>query len=229
MFATNNVQTVYGRSIGAARSAKGIALVSVLWLLLLLTTIVISLSRETQLAAKTAQIYVSEVQAKATIEGAVDESIFQLLKGTPFTVLQTNMHSGGIQLALSDLNSQVDVNTASQTQLATALSVNAIPNADELAKQIIQFREESDGSRESREKCFNHNIDLARVPGISIDMIKLIRKELTVLEHTITGRVVSLALSTKFGSTSLHANVTVRFTGASNDPYRILSWHWTTG
>lgn len=222
-------QALRCRKVQISIRTRGIALVSVLWLILLLTTIVLSLSRETGLSAKTAQIYVHEAQAHAKIEGAVYECIYSLLQGSPFASLQTKLRSEGVDVKRFELENQLNINTGTVTELKMVLSDNAIPNAEPLAQQIADFRHDYEKSRKSRQRNFEHILDLTRVPGISIEMIRALSNDITVLNHPTNGRVVSLVLAAEHGGSKARASVMVRFTGSSTDPYRILSWHWTTG
>ena len=216
-------------SVRNKANIKGVALVGVLWLLLLLSTLVLSLCRETRLATKTTQVYLQEVQSQALIEGVVHEAIFGLLKGLSISELQRKMASHEITLIISGPGSQLNINTASVNELESLLSEHSIPEVEKLASRIADFRERGNGTQTSSKKAFNHVFDLAQVSGISVGTLKSLIDNITVLEKPNNGRIISLLVTTERAKISTGANVTVKLTGAVNDPYRILSWDWTAG
>lgn len=241
-------KTAHSAAKGSAKKInRGAALVSVLWLLMLLSTVVLSLSRETQLATKTTQVYAHELQARSLVEGGVYESVFWLLVGRPTTELLRKMESSGLEIKLYEIEDQTDLNAASRAQIEALLRKYKITEYETLAGRIVDFRHQDAAAhskaalsagkeytqpskstlRKAKRRDLKHVLELAQVQGISLQTIETLGQDITVFGGKPSGRAVSLTIATTYKSTRVQANVTVRFTGDDKKPYKILSWDWT--
>ena len=95
----------------------GIALVSVLWLLMLLTAVVLTMVRESRLAIQSAAIYAGELQTQAEVQGAIYQSIYQLATGISAVSVIEALQAKDFEIDIMDEHAKLNINNASITEL----------------------------------------------------------------------------------------------------------------
>lgn len=141
---------------GAPRRRSGFALVVVIWGLGVITLLVVSFMSTARGRLQTAVNIAGATQANLVAEGVVNAATLSLLaergnlQGRAATPGQKPVHDGTPQLcgmdgavvsvSIEDESGKVDLNSATQQLLSTLFASFGAPNADGIARAIIQFR-----------------------------------------------------------------------------------------
>ena len=132
---------------------NGIALVSALWLIMLMTVIAGSLSWASRQSVKSTGAIVGGVQARYLADGAAQLVYANLLQRTPGDrlladgeIIELELPGGKARVKVTDENGKVDINAAKQPLLARLLYSLDVEQsqADALADAIIDYRDEND-------------------------------------------------------------------------------------
>lgn len=135
---------------------RGVALLSVLWLLVLLSVIASGLAYSSRQAANGVGSQVGSVEARYLAEGAVQLVLMNLLtRDASQRLLGDNetfefpLDGGMVEVTLTDENGKVDINLASEALLARLFMSIDLPRdrSDSLAAAVADFRDEDDLSR----------------------------------------------------------------------------------
>lgn len=135
---------------------KGFALVSVLWLIVLLSVLALGLSYSSRQSTQSMISLVGGTQARYLAEGGVQLVLMNLLSRSPKDrlladgeTLDVELPGGHVEVTVSDENGKVDINAAREPLLARlfySLDIEPII-ADALADAIADFRDEDDLTR----------------------------------------------------------------------------------
>ena len=111
------------------RHGKGVALVLVLWIIVLLSVIGISHSRNVRLDMQIARHHVENAKARALAESGVDRAIYELFNTNEETrwlfngqLYQMILPEGEVQIMIRNTAGLVDINTATPDVLETLFS-----------------------------------------------------------------------------------------------------------
>jgi general secretion pathway protein K len=187
------------------RRQRGIALITVLWVLLLLSALAAGYSRSTRTDALITRNLVEGAQAEALAEAGIyralaallDPADDLLLSGGGETVAWT-FGGGLIRLVVQDEAGKIDLNAAPGELLTTVFAASGLDDwqASTLADAVADFRDE-DGDRRpagaedpdyaqgglawgAKDAPFVHVDELAQVKGISATLFALLRPSVTV-------------------------------------------------
>lgn len=135
---------------------KGFALVSVLWLIVLLSVLAMGLSYASRQSTHAMISLVGGTQARYLAEGGVQLVIMNLLSRNPADrlladgeVIDVELPGGLVEITVSDESGKIDINGAREALLARlfySLEVEQ-PIADALADAIADFRDDDDLTR----------------------------------------------------------------------------------
>ena len=223
---------------------RGIVLISVLWLLLLLSAIVLTLVREGRLATRSAAVYIAEMQTKAEIQGAVYEGIYRLTSGETFSAVVAALQSQDFVVNIANERLKLDLNNASVEELAGYFVSHELDSATKLALRVVDFRDKDDdageGGSERRlyqraglvnppgNRPYVHVYELSRVPGFAGLLNGEILSGLTVMNNTNISSPVTIDISKTSKLVRQRARVTVRLAGTKERPFRVLRWDWAS-
>jgi len=136
--------------------ARGFALVSVLWLIVLLSVLAMGLSYTSRQSTQAMISLVGGTQARYLAEGGVQLVTMNLLSRNPVDrmladgeTIDVELPGGHVSVTVSDENGKVDINAARAPLLARlfySLDVDQTA-ADALADAIADFRDEDDLTR----------------------------------------------------------------------------------
>ncbi len=140
----------------SSAQAKGFALVSVLWLIVLLSVLAMGLSYASRQSTQAMISLVGGTQARYLAEGGVQLVIMNLLARNPQDrlladgeVIEVNLPGGLVEITVSDESGKIDINGAREPLLARLLYSLEVeqPIADALADAIADFRDDDDLTR----------------------------------------------------------------------------------
>jgi len=135
------------------RTHGGFALISALWLILLLTIIATSLTYSNRMATQGLTALVNARQAFFVADGALQLVLANLLVREPAErilgdgeTLTISIPGGTAELTITDENGKVDINLASENLLSRLLQALGLPmpDANALAAAIVDYRDEDD-------------------------------------------------------------------------------------
>lgn len=226
-----------------ARLQIGLALISALWVVLLATTVVISVIRETRLEVKTAVVLSQEMQAKSLIEGALEETIFNLLSNHSISGIQQVVNEKGFSLKIESLADRISLNAATQTELEKILDKYQAQSTSQMAEAIIDFRDADQrgfgGVREDRmyklaglphgpkDKPFDHVSELSQIPKFDRQLVAKMSNDLTIFGNIEMANSYLIRLAKTIGAATVKVQVIVQMGGAKHRPYKVLRWEWT--
>jgi len=133
-------------------SSKGFALISALWLIVLMSVIAGALSVSSRQSIKSAGAIVGGVQARYLADGASQLVFANLLQSDPRErllgdgeILELVLPNGKARVKVTDENGKVDINAAKQPLLARLLYSLDVEQsqADALADAIMDYRDEN--------------------------------------------------------------------------------------
>ncbi|TDG15236.1 hypothetical protein E2F43_03100 [Seongchinamella unica] len=131
-------------------SPRGFALISALWLLVLMSVIASALAWSNRMSVQGMAALVGGAQARYLAEGAVQLVFANLLEISPTDrlladgeILRLELPGGQVVLEVTDESGKVDINQSEQSMLARLLySLDVDPSlADALADAIVDFRD----------------------------------------------------------------------------------------
>ena len=240
-----SVRVMLGRGSNLARNSaqQGLALVSVLWLLLLLSAVVLSLVRESRLSIQSASVFADELKIKAELEGAVYDCIYQLATGARETQILQKMRSLGYAARIDYEHSKLNLNMANESELAAYFTAFGVESADAVAARTVDFRDKDDDAREGgsersifqregisiepKNDAFHHVFELAQIPGLQA-MTDEFFQGLTVQTHRSTqAPLITVKISKTLGRSRQGSRVTFRINASPDEPFTILRWDWT--
>ena len=223
----------------------GIALVSVLWLLMLLTAVVLTMVRESRLAIQSAAIYAGELQTQAEVQGAIYQSIYQLATGISAVSVIAELQAKGFEIDIMDERAKLNINNASVTELEAYLASHGFTAAETLAMRIVDFRDKDDEAAEGGSerglykskglayppgnRNFLHVNELSRVPGFEGGLSDEILRGLSVLAGGNQSPLLTITIGKVLDKVRQRVRVIVRIDGAGERPFRILRWDWMAG
>jgi len=174
---------VPGREVRGAQS--GIALVLVLWIIALLTTIAGSFAYSMRTEALVARNTVAMARARAAADGAVYRAIFEASRPqiTPDAwkrngqVYQWQLAEITLRVSITDESGKIDLNTAAEPLMLNVLQKLGGLNAEEAAKlldAIVDWRDADDlrrpnGAEEPEYRAAGRNYKPANAPFESIE------------------------------------------------------------
>ncbi len=189
----------------AGRSARGIALVVVLWMLTLLAVIAASFTTTTRTETRLARNLVENAKAEALADAAVHRAIVGLLDGDPDarwaadgTLYEFTMDDGTAWITIQDETGKIDLNAGSRKLIAALLDAADVPlaEADGLSDAIIDYRDTDDQRRPNgaedddyrdaglpwgaKDRPFEAVEELRRVLGMTPELYDRISPYLTV-------------------------------------------------
>ena len=135
---------------------KGVALVLVLWIIVLLSVIGISHSRNVRLDMQIARHNVEHAKARALAETGVSRAIYELFNNNEETrwlfngqVYQMSMPEGEVQIMIRNTAGLVDINTATPAVLETLFSGVQIDQDERsaLVDAIMDWKDSDDLKR----------------------------------------------------------------------------------
>lgn len=228
-----------------ANKDRGIVLISVLWLLLLLSAIVLTLVRESRLATRSTAVYLSEMQTRAEIQGAVFEGIYRLVSGETISAVVAGLQSQDFAANISNERLKLNLNNASVEELEGYFASHGLNSAKRLAMRVVDFRDTDDDAREggSERRVYQtagvanppgnrpylHINELSRVPGFETQLNDEILRGLTTLNDSNPGALVTIDIGSTSKLVRQRARVIVRIAGTKERPFRILRWEWASG
>lgn len=159
----------------AARPARGMVLIAVLWIVASLAIIVTGVTRTIREEARMMALARQDVQAQALGDAAIQVALQTIVaNNTPINrMLQSEIQYRGVvmQVRAMPLNGLIDINSAPVPLLAKAYAVaGGLPaaQAEALAQATVQMREQR-GPTGLQER-FEAEEDLLKVPGIGYDL-----------------------------------------------------------
>ena len=138
------------------RDNKGVALVLVLWIIVLLSVIGISHSRNVRLDMQIARHHVESAKARALAETGVNRAIYELFNNNEETrwafngqVYQMSMPEGDVQIMVRNTAGLVDINYAAPQVLETLLNGVKIDQQERsaLVDAILDWKDSDDLKR----------------------------------------------------------------------------------
>lgn len=154
---------------------RGMALVSVLWMVAALSIIATGLTRSIREEARLMSLARQDVQAQALGDAAIQVVLQAIVAGNKPVVqlVQTNVVYKGVsmQVQAMPLNGLIDINSAGIPLLERLLSVGGgMPPAaaQAIAQAIVDARERRDAK--GTPQRFEAEEDLLRVPGMDYDL-----------------------------------------------------------
>lgn len=185
--------------------AKGFALVSVLWLIVLLSVLAMGLSYASRQSTQAMISLVGGTQARYLAEGGVQLVIMNLLSRNPSErlladgeVIDVALPGGLVEITVSDESGKIDINGAREPLLARlfySLDVDQ-PTADALADAIADFRDDDDLTRlngaedpdylaaglseGAKDAPFTSVDELQQVLGMTSDIYQAMRPHVTI-------------------------------------------------
>ena len=219
----------------------GLVLVGALWLLILLTTITLSLARDSRLSLQSTGIYADELRANALVQGAAYEYIHSAIIGSSEAQLLERLGAQGIKIEIVHEREKLDLNAATLQQITNHLRDHEYSRAEELAAMVVDFRDKDNDSQlgGSEKTLFNksarpppknakfqHIYELSQIPGLQIASDSNLLDSVTIFGRSHSAPVITLIVSTTVGRATASAGVAVRINRHARDPYQILHWHW---
>lgn len=140
----------------AGRCWQGFALVSVLWLIVLLSVLAMGLSYTSRQSTQAMISLVGGTEARYLAEGGVQLVTMNLLSRDPADrlladgeIIDVPLPGGHVEVTVSDENGKVDINAAREPLLARLFYSLDVDQAiaDALADAIADFRDEDDLTR----------------------------------------------------------------------------------
>ncbi|MEM7224689.1 MAG: hypothetical protein AAF495_17055 [Pseudomonadota bacterium] len=194
---------------GRTRAERGIALISVLWVLTLLAVITASFATTSRTEVNLARNLVENAEAQALAEAGVQRAIFGLLRPTQQGGLRADgalyvwAYGGGqVRFSVTDEGGKVDLNAAQEDLLSALLRALEVGRAesDDIAAAIVDFRDANNRSRalgaedgdylaagldyDAKDAPYDDVGELRQVLGISAELYEA----LTPLVTVYTGR-----------------------------------------
>ncbi|MEM7469204.1 MAG: hypothetical protein AAF387_20295 [Pseudomonadota bacterium] len=217
---------------------RGLVLVSVLWLTLLLSSLVITLARDTRLSVQSATIYSDEVIAQAAVEGAVYETIHTLIAGAREHALVQRLTAQDFSLSIETNALKIDLNSATAGQLIDFFDSFGVADAETHALRILDFRDKDEDAREggsenniaenyqAKNAPFQHVYEITRIPGLAAVVNDAMLNAMTVT-GTYSASVLTLKIRKTHGRASAAAEVIVRLGNLNKKQFEIMQWQWT--
>lgn len=194
--------SAFGRFLG---SNRGMALLSVLWISVLLAVIAASFVSTSRTEARLARNQLENAKAQAIADGGLQRAVLGLLEFEPErvwradgTVYDLELGEGRVRITIRDEDGKIDINEGSVellTGLFVALDMDDAA-AQSLAERIADFRDEdSDPEPEGAEdpayfeagkmdgaadRPFVTESELLRVLGMTEELYRRIRPHVTV-------------------------------------------------
>jgi general secretion pathway protein K len=180
-------------------SQQGIALVSVLWVLALLSVIAAGVAASTREDLRLAGNLVAAAQARAAAEGGVQWTLHEALAGRAAdTVLELNIGDALVRIAVADEAGKIDLNAAPASLLEGLLKSSGLE--DEVRRRvldaILDWRDADsdvrpDGAEDAEYRAaglpygaknapFDSVDELSLVLGVSPQIYQLLKPALTV-------------------------------------------------
>lgn len=134
-------------------SSRGLALVSVLWITMLLAVLAASLTSSSRTEGRLARNQLANARAEALADGAVHRAVLGLLEPEPElawradgTIYAFGLADGEIRLVITDEDAKVDLNSAPLELLEGLLAALGLTpdEARVMAARIGDFRDEDD-------------------------------------------------------------------------------------
>ena len=176
---------------------RGMALLTVLWMVAALSIMVMGMVRsirtEAQLAGSARQISVGGALGDAAIHLVLQSMVGRSEPQSAFAVVDVPYHGQSVAVEVLPLNGLIDLNKAPVELLAAAMTIagDMLPAQAELAAQAIQqWRVTRDA--QGRTQTFEALEDLLQVPGIDYELYANIAPLLTV-DQVGSGRVNPMA------------------------------------
>lgn len=188
-----------------ARGSRGLALVSVLWITMLLAVLAASLTSSSRTEGRLARNQLANARAEALADGAVHRAVLGLLDPDPElawradgTIYAFGLADGEIRLAITDEDAKVDLNGAPLELLEGLLTVLGLTpdEARIMAARIVDFRDEDDepepdGAEDpdyaaaglghgAKDSFFQNNSELLQVLGMTAALYEQLRPRVTV-------------------------------------------------
>ena len=221
---------------------QGLVLISALWLLILLSSIALTLARDTRLALQSTSIYTDELKARSVVEGAVYEFIYSSIIGASEIRTLENLRARDIEFKIDYEREKLDLNAASLQQITNHLLRLGYPEPDESAAMIVDFRDKDDEAQNGgseialfdgkgakmppKNKEFNHTFELMQVPGFQTSADSALLDSVTIFGNAQTSAAITLKVTTTVGRATANAEVSVRINRHTDFPYQILQWRW---
>lgn len=187
------------------RKFSGFALVSTLWLLIMMSVMVSALAWSNRHTIKSAAAIKGHVQALHLAEGALQLTYGNLLERNSRDrlladgdVLTLDMPGGSVAVMVTDENGKIDINEAGSPLISRLLLALGVDDsfANSLADAIVDYRDK-DGLRrlngaedpdyeaaglawEAKDALFTSIDELRKVLGMSEELFELMRPHVTV-------------------------------------------------
>lgn len=233
---------MFGNYRRVTSTDQGLVLISALWLLILLSSIALSLARDSRLALQSTSIYADELKARSTVEGAVFEFIHCSVIGASEIRALEKLRARDIEFEIDYEREKLDLNAASLQQIANHLLSLGYAQPDEPAAMIVDFRDKDDDAQNGdseialfnskgakvppKNKAFQHIFELMQIPGLQTGLNDALLDSVTIFGSAETTAVITLKVGTTVGRATANAEVSVRINRHSAYPYRILQWRW---
>lgn len=230
-------------------SSRGIALISVLWITMLLAVLAASFTSSTRTEARLAYNQMENAKAEALADAGVDRAVLGLLDLDPETawhadgtVYDMTLGDGEVQIQIEDEDGKIDLNAAPLELLAglfRALGL-AEDQAQTMAERIGDFRDEDSepeplGAEDpdyaeagveagAADRPFATESQLLRVLGMTPQMYERIRPYVTVYsgaEGVDPARAAAVVLEALPGMTTELLEA-LRAAGPEADPFLVL-------
>jgi general secretion pathway protein K len=198
------------------RKGAGIALMSVLWVLVLLTVVAAAAAAGLRNEARLATNLVAAAQARAAAEAGVQLALFHLALGGEGRwqaggSVQLRFGEASVRVALANEAGKVDLNFAPQAVLENLLT-------PALAERIVEKRKHAP---------FETVEELQRIPGMPPDLFRKVRWALTVHSQPGVGSAtigIHAQASLPSGARAqIVSTVDLRRPGQEG-PFRVLDW-----
>jgi general secretion pathway protein K len=192
---------------GGRRRDRGLALVTVLWVLVLLSALAASFSSTTRTEALTARNLAETVRAEALADAGIYRAVLALLEADPRALTgEEGAHlwttaDGEVRLSIEDEAGKIDLNEASPALLARLFAAAGVGARDAaaLAAAVVDYRDpdsdrEAGGAEDNeyraaglahgaKDDAFVLVDELAQVKGMTDAVFAAVESALTVYTH----------------------------------------------
>jgi general secretion pathway protein K len=226
--AQTRIRKIHSRRYYGYHHDKGVALVLVLWIIVLLSVIGISHSRNVRLDMQIARHHVESAKARALAESGVNRAIYELFNNNEETrwlfngqVYQMSMPEGEVQIMIRNTAGLVDINTAAPDVLETLFSGVQIDQQERaaLVDAIMDWKDSDDlkrlnGAEDADYEAEGLEYGTPDRPFFSIGELRYVLGMNTAVYNTISPYVTVFSEQSTINQTFAPEELTILFGGS---------------
>lgn len=230
---------------GRRASERGLALVSVLWALVILSLIAANAMNVGAVSYRIGRNMEERQAADALAEAAILRAVLGLQDRRPAQRWKADGAANAVQLAgrgvtvrITEEAEKADLNAADRDALADAFRKAGAPDPDSLAERVVERRDEADGAGR-----FRTIEELKTVAGVTPSLYQAVRRQVTVYSHlthpmadgsaispglglsaAAEGRAYGVAVEVPYDGGTLTREAVILLTGDYARPFLTLAW-----